>query len=430
MLSSGLVSRNFNLLPTEIQCHILKQTPDLRTLRALINASPRYFEVYKAFETPILSEITRNAITPELLQIAMDAHQQRERYRGEQKRDSAAVHAYLRESFLAGKPVGPEHKGIFPLETSTALLQFHETVEYFVSDFANNRLTLIQQNLLSKTVSSGNEWRSSEKASDPKPAAELSRTEHFRLVRAFYYLELYGQLFCTTIGISTSGPSERQQWTLFLQQFRDFELEELLCGRRYLIDKLVVYLSQIEDEFVNEYMNERLYLVEPHKPESRWDDDDWFFSCDGHYEISYWLEDCLTVGLEELKTMFTADTMDDRFYSLRCMFRPQGILSNALNAMPKYTPESKIMKDQKPLVHTGFRDDVDKGSLGWFWLLNEMGHPRQSSNYAHSNLLEASRRWGYVIWDHNRLLSFGALTKRCATRRFPNILHSANDRCL
>lgn len=399
-------------------------------MRALINASSQYFEVYKAFKTPILSEITRNAITPELLQIAMDAHHQRERYKGEQKRDPAAVLAYLRESFLQRNQVAPERKGVLPLETSIALLQFHEIVEYFVSDFTNSQLTLIQQNLLSKAISSENERCYLEKESDPKPSPELSRTEHFRLVRAFYYLELYGQLFCTTIGILESGPSERQQWTHFLQQLRDFELEELLCIRRYLIDKLMIYLGQIEDDFVNEYMDEQLYMEEPQKPQSRWEDDDWFFSSDGHIEIPDWLEDCLTVGLGELKTMFTTDTVDDRFYSLRCSFQPQGNWRKALNAMPRYTQEHGKIKNQEPPVQTDFRDDVDKGSLGWFWLLNEEGHPRQSSNYAHNNFLEASRRWGYVIWDHNRLLSFGALTKRYAPKRFPNILHSANDRCL
>lgn len=129
MPSSGSISSRLSLLPTEIQCHILKQVPDLRTLRALIIASPQYHGVYKTFKTPILSELTRNAIPPELLPIAMDAYQQREKYRGEQKRNPAAVLAFLKESSLQRKSPTAEQNDILPLETSMALLKFHEIVE-------------------------------------------------------------------------------------------------------------------------------------------------------------------------------------------------------------------------------------------------------------------------------------------------------------
>lgn len=59
---------------------------------------------------------------------------------------------------------------------------------------------------MSKAVPSGRESRSSENVSDPKLSAELSRTEHFRLTRAFYYVEFYGQLFGATTGASLSDP--------------------------------------------------------------------------------------------------------------------------------------------------------------------------------------------------------------------------------
>lgn len=132
----------------------------------------------------------------------------------------------------------------------------------------------------------------------------------------------------------------------------------------------MIYLSQLEDDFVNEYMSEQLYMDEPSVVATRWDNDDLFFSDDGRVQIPDWLEDCLTLGLEELKIMFNADTADDRFYGLRSEYCPQGTWKNALNAMSRYTGEPRRRREQKPLVHTGFRDHVDKGGFGWFWLLN------------------------------------------------------------
>ena len=89
-MCSSRSSRRFELLPTELQCHILIQISDFKSLQALISASSQYFRVYRAFKAPILSKITRNAIDPALLPIAMDAHQQRERYKGEQKSEQGS----------------------------------------------------------------------------------------------------------------------------------------------------------------------------------------------------------------------------------------------------------------------------------------------------------------------------------------------------
>lgn len=400
---SGSVSASFTLLPTEIKCEILKQIPDLKTLLALIGASPGYFRVYSTSKAIILSEIARNAITPALLPVAVDAHAFREEDKGEKnyhhiERDPAAVRAYMTETLFQQKP---RHLGTLSPEISLGLLQFHDTVEFFISDYAANRLALIKETLPSSDSNSMN----------LQPPIKLSEVEHFRLARAFYYLELFAQLFLAPSGSLQMNDPLSGQATSFLEHLRDFELEELLCVKSYLTDKLIVYLNQMEDEFVQEYMRQELYKVEPNDATCRWELDDWFFSMDGRHDILYWLEDVLTSGLGPLKLMVSADTMDDRFYNLRDTFVPVGIWSSALRGVPTYTGPPTGPQYDNPLTQGKFSDDVNKGNLAWFCLMRIGGHPRRSPSYANS--IGGPRRWGYAIWGgKQRLVSFGLPAKR------------------
>ncbi|KAK2757994.1 hypothetical protein FQN54_004400 [Arachnomyces sp. PD_36] len=385
---------SFDFLPTEIQCQILEQLSGLKSLLALIYASPRYFQVYRAFKAPILSGIIRNTVPPDLLGIAVDAHEQREKYRGDKRRDPAAILAYVNDYFLEQKLPPLATSGTLPLETSIRLLRFHEIVEYFISEFAIDRFALINAKLISS------------KKSDADMPVVLSSVEHFRLARAFYHIELFGQLFFTASETSENNAAVSNQAEPFLQHLRDFELEELLCVRSYLIDKLIVYLRQMEDEFVHEYMEQELYRVEPRYAYSRWENDDRFFSIDGRRDLQNWMEDCLTIGLGALKAIFTANTMDERFYNLRHTFSPQGIWPAALNRLPRIVRPLIRSQNQKVFVQDGF----DRGNSGWFRLLSNGHHPRESSNYA--DAVQGPRRCGYAIWDYDRMISLGLLTER------------------
>lgn len=185
------VSTHLDLLPAEIKCSILKQTPDMRTLRALLRASRQYFLVYKLSKGTILSHITRNQITPAVLPIAVYALGQRN-HRGP-RRNYVVVLAFL-ENFPHGSPRVPYD---LPLETSKALLQFHEIVEYFISDFAISRLCIIRNYLHPETPNSL-PHESPCGVAETKMCFALSQTEFSRLAKAFYLMELYGGLFYTS----------------------------------------------------------------------------------------------------------------------------------------------------------------------------------------------------------------------------------------
>lgn len=69
-------SISFDLLPPEIQFELLKQVVDIKTLRALLHACPRYLEVYRKSKAAILLHVTWNHITPAVVPIAVDALEQ------------------------------------------------------------------------------------------------------------------------------------------------------------------------------------------------------------------------------------------------------------------------------------------------------------------------------------------------------------------
>lgn len=70
-------STHLELLPAELQCQILMYIPNMQALRALLGASPRYFQVYRACREKVLSHVSWNHITPTAVPIALDALEQR-----------------------------------------------------------------------------------------------------------------------------------------------------------------------------------------------------------------------------------------------------------------------------------------------------------------------------------------------------------------
>ena len=65
-----------------------------------------------------------------------------------------------------------------------------------------------------------------------------------------------------------------QQSIDFLQSFKEWELKELLCVRDYLIERLSENLDQVEDDFMEGFMDDKPYIIEPSSPDNRWNNDD------------------------------------------------------------------------------------------------------------------------------------------------------------
>ncbi|TVY81169.1 hypothetical protein LSUE1_G006288 [Lachnellula suecica] len=372
--SDTKTSNSLELLPPELQYRILQNIADPKTLLSLIRASPRYLQVFRQRRNIIISQVICNYISPGVLPVALEVLARR-RFRG-QGLDRAEV-----GTFVEGFPdTLPETEGEISFETSLELLSFHNLVEEFMEEFAIERLAIITQQLHPKRGLSDD--------------TSLTRTENIRLSRAFYHLELYGLLFSplpSTQDVSTVT----DQSAAFLKSITEGQLESLLCVRLFLVERVTIFLDQVEEDFM-----EDLVSLGPHpfhqNLSSRWEDSDWFFAEDMHPVLQEaWREHCLTRGLSALKPMFNAASAEARCDLVGDTSFPETTIEKALSLV-----DDQRKSEPWPRSHTVDDSDSWAKTLSWAW----------GNKYPHVSNSERGggiRRWGYIIWDQHRLESLG-----------------------
>lgn len=244
----------FELLPPELQCQILKSVPDMKTLCALLRASPRYFQAYKTSRKMILAHVAWNQITPAIVPIALNAL----KWRNDKKlrSDYTGPFAFQR------MPKGPHE---ISFKTWERLIRFHEIVEYFILGFTSSRLIALDNSVYPRTQSSLSHI-------SPSGQLNLSQVEYARLARAFYNLEMYGNLFHESrlASFRANVAMFLGRATTFLQSLQDWELEELLCVRSYMMERLKDYLNKFEDDFMEYFLKNRPYIIWPPEDTPGW----------------------------------------------------------------------------------------------------------------------------------------------------------------
>jgi len=100
-----------------------------------------------------------------------------------------------------------------------------------------------------------------------------------------------------------------EQSSLFLARLAEWELAELMCVRGYLLDSLSTYLDQVEEYFLQGYIDDGPPdgMIDKNF-DRRWNHEEeyWYFcSNDGQDAMiqERWMEECLTRTLKTLKTM-------------------------------------------------------------------------------------------------------------------------------
>jgi hypothetical protein len=407
------------LLPPEIQYRILQFLPNMSTLLSLIQASPRFLEVYTQAREIIVSKVIQSHVTPVVLPLALDALVQRELRQARRSRED--VFRFL-ETFKLGPKVSNSIH--LSLETSKQLLRLHQIVERFIEDFVQTRFAIFTKNLDSKNLASlfepscGVPYMKPKLRSVTAPSLQAQHTldlpesERSRLARAFYHFELFGNLF-----YQPTSPEDditlREQADLFSSHLEDWELEELLCVRTYFIDKLVVYLDQVERDVLEDYIKEgppEIFDVY----DIRWDNEEnWlFFSVDRSLQ-EIWVEGCLTRGLPVLKGMFDAKLPDERFAALGDTDppRPRTTFTGVLSALPQIRgPGEEDLREYDARIAD--IDTIDNHNAAWLWLWKNRRVRPQNYFRPTNHLLEGLRRCGWVIWSRSTLDSLGMLNMR------------------
>lgn len=278
-------------LPVVLQCRILTGIPNLKTLRALLSASPRFFQVYNTCREVVLSHVAWNQITPTIVPIALDAHEQREDIE------------HISLSTLIGEPRE------IPLKTWESLLRFHHIVDSLISNFASSCLVALENAMDPQTQT----------LSPPEAAGEnvnLSQLEYCRLAQAFYHLEIFSHIR----GYSKTGMLS-DCWT-FVLNLRDWELEELLCVRSYMMERLIDYLNMFADDFMKVYLKDKPRIIRPSRDlrelsESR--SKYWrcrLFLDHNEDDQAEWIESCMARGLRYFSAVISTDTLPEKFYAL------------------------------------------------------------------------------------------------------------------
>ncbi|RFU33643.1 hypothetical protein B7463_g2654, partial [Scytalidium lignicola] len=393
-------------LPVEIQTHILRSLQDIKTLGTLLRASPRFLQVYQGTREETISNIVCNQITPAILPLAVNVLQQS--YLRSHRRSRSKVLAFL-ETFKQSPPTLSQNR--FSLETSKTLLKTHTVVEHFVNTFVIDRL-----NRLSKYVP-----HITPLLAESKALLGISGIEHHRLSRAFYHLELYGILFYDPENADDVITVEEQS-SLFLAKLPDWELEELLCVREYLLDGLSNYLDQVEEDFLQEYINQGPPAdIATNRFDMRFnfDDEYWcFFSTDGQDAgIQYrWMEGSLTRGLNALQDIFQSHTVDEREDALGnlAIDRPRNTMIQALDALTGLQYQTKVpaceIEDS-----VASRNILESPNDAWSWAMKKWAHLRKGGLASRGSGYDTLRRWGYVIWSNETLRTLGLLEKERST---------------
>lgn len=237
-LNQSKKSIHLEFLPPEIQCQILKSIPNMKALQALLRASPRYFQVHKTSPRAFLSHVAWNQISPDVVPIALKALE---------RRDNSTP------PFASQRKVKGPHE--IPYEIWKRLLCLHEMVESLISGFTSSPLVALETSIHPQTQSLSHESSS--------PELNLSHVEYARLARAFYHLDLYENLFH---GLGTSALSQNfyqipERATIFLQRLQDWELEELLCVRSYMIERVKDFLNKFGDDFMESFLKDKPFIL-------------------------------------------------------------------------------------------------------------------------------------------------------------------------
>jgi hypothetical protein len=241
-------------LPAELKVIILRHCPDITTLKALTLSSPSYHVAYLEQRRLILSNVLHNALPPSLF---FEAYSVFEAKRFQQDEGSISrvseIKSFLLDYHEARK------SGNFPsapldLEALLPMAQFNIKVEAIVKHYYQPILTT---NPVSK---------------EPQPSdGAISRTELSRLYRGLYRFELFCLMFGERKydlevdddwGIWARGFSVLTISRLFLSKLAAWEVEEVVCIGKYILDTYDRILGDCSDldpeQQKREYQKQRL----------------------------------------------------------------------------------------------------------------------------------------------------------------------------
>ncbi|GFG14448.1 hypothetical protein IFM61392_08460 [Aspergillus lentulus] len=233
----------FEGLPVELQISILFNINDVDSLRSLVFASPTYHRAYQLVRQELLYVLLQSSYDG-LVDIAdaLAAVRSRGLYAVKPSNrakiiallDSRRRSEEIRRLGLSSWPFPDEPADI---EETIQLLHLHRLSAFLLDDYTR--------------TATRPEWMDLEKWKDEILPLTLSRTEQTRFLRAFYRMQIYGNIFgpielplgaddveeenewFDTSGGRTPTFTDEEVWRLFFGPMAPWEVEEFSCFWRH-----------------------------------------------------------------------------------------------------------------------------------------------------------------------------------------------------
>ena len=350
-------------LPVEIKLVILKELPDLATLRDLTHAVPAYHHVYADAKREILNTIANRDFVRSGIDFldpltAIDAAQ----FEGVEVDDNLLVAKFFSTWRNALPNVNHDPRLSIPLSLAVFHLQrdFEPLIQYFIEQT----------------------YSKNPKLDIPLVHQPPSRSELRRIIRAFSRLEIYGKVFGRAMTkISGSHgyhdlryPNIRERAIMFLLPLPKHEVEELQCAYRFAEHQWAMLLESLKS-----------VLAEEHYQMGDWGD--------SHEEcLEYFTAKMPAIchGLPSLGPRFLSDALRADEVTLLALVRPHLTSHNdglaQLLWMVWHTPR------RGPILEEAGHEP----SVGWLWTRRS----EKDFEFPHGPLLHDI---GYAMWDQERL---------------------------
>ena len=414
--------RALETLAPELQLQILFSVDTPENLHALIQASPRLYQIFLHNKDAILSAVARRQFHSAVISDAMCF-----------AKISQLEQSIPRETVLelCRTYPGEQNEGtIIPIPISIALCKLARNVKFFIEDYARNTLPLMEELGRFGDVDVLPEYR----PKNPVSYFKLSNSEIGRLQRAFCRFETYRYLFarCSpeldhNVRECAEVPSLTpiEQASLFLQKFPDFQVTEINCIRDYLHRRLCGICCQLEDKAVDTLPPETFsFGHEDDVEEAEWISGFWLFTNSAKAHRSLHLEYLMSLGLKYIRRILVSTGEAQRDLFIRHIASAIGnhverdFMTSAIACLGRNPARGNIpllAKTDPPFAYKINAEVELDIPDAWQW-----AHPRAPPLSLSDTAVKGMRDWGYVFWDLDRLRESGILDRRYVY--FPTIV--------
>ncbi|KAG9247956.1 hypothetical protein BJ878DRAFT_476907 [Calycina marina] len=382
-------ARSLEGLPVEIKVLIL-QNADLTGLKALVRASPSLHRVYRDHRQAVLTQALRSTLTDALLWEARELTVVgRWAGSGDPRSRSASVAGFLVVYHAV------RQGGVFPAErielrVLVPMVRYQLMIEAIAMQYS--RAILAEHPVTGRKMAE---------------FGALSGTEARRIYRALYRFDLY----CALFHVQKRWPLDgRERWRrhygvvpisrFFLSKFALWEVEEVACIAKYLLDQYNMYLRAAGHRDPED--------VKKESSRQRRRSDDAL-----NVRLTEKKDNCMALGLTYFHSLSTAK-QSQRQIALAgsAVSDEDSHLARALHG--HHESQQHVHRAQgisAEMFHdVKFTGEAAGPNAGFLWSKGAKPWHFDRVNNAH-------RDWGYVFWDRGRLSEWGVLRQNRRTWR-------------